>query len=89
MARFLRFGILSIAKHSSVVDQCPAYPMCDASTRATIDDDNGSARSNGNISTVSFVVGGALLLGGVILVLTAPRARHDTIAARPFELQFR
>lgn len=83
------FGILSIAKHSSVVDQCPAYPTCDASARSAIDDDNGSARTFGNISTVSFVVGGALLLGGVLLVLTAPRARHDTIGARPFEIQFR
>lgn len=71
------FGILSIAKHSSVVDRCPAYPTCDASERAVIDNENGSARTAGNVSTVAFVAGGALLVGGMLLVLTAPSARRE------------
>lgn len=79
------FGILSIAKHSSVVDQCPAYPTCNPFARAAIDDENGSARTAGNLSTVSFVVGGALLLSGVLLVLTAPSARRDALATRQLQ----
>ncbi len=75
------FGILSLTKHSSVVDRCPAYPTCDPSSRSAIDDDNASARTSGNVSTVSFIVGGALLIGGVLLVLTAPSARGEASRA--------
>ncbi|MBS2013729.1 MAG: tetratricopeptide repeat protein [Deltaproteobacteria bacterium] len=72
------FGILSIARHGDVVDRCPTYPTCSAADRANIDADNRSAQSAGDVSTVAFVVGGALLVGGAILVLTAPNARRET-----------
>lgn len=75
------FGILSLTKHSSVVDRCPGYPMCDPSVRSSIEDDNSSARTSGTVSTISFIAGGALLLGGVLLVLTAPRTRREASRA--------
>jgi hypothetical protein len=71
------FGLRSIAKHSDYESLCRGG-ACQAAAGPLHD----QAVSAGNASTVAFIVGGALVAGGVILWLTAPRARADAPSAR-------
>ncbi|HWU90052.1 MAG TPA: hypothetical protein VN253_22470, partial [Kofleriaceae bacterium] len=48
--------------------------------QAKVDD----ARSAANLSTVGFVAGGALVVTGVILYVTAPKAERRAVAVAPF-----
>ena len=74
------FGVdaSSKATKSNAGGHCDAANFCDATGLSLRHDAIGSA----TISTVSFLVGGALLAGGAILVLTAP-ARSAPAAAGP------
>jgi len=65
------FGALSASDHGSLKDKCPAYPTCNASQRAELDDLNDSARTKGTIATAAVIPGAVLLVAGVVLVLTA------------------
>lgn len=67
-------GALSAADHGELVDQCPLYPTCAAPRRAELDALNASASRKGDVATVMFVGGAALVVTGVVLILTAPRA---------------
>lgn len=67
------FGILSLSKHQSVLDRCPTYPTCDASARPAVEDSNSSASAMGNVATVGFIAGAALLVTGIALLVTTPR----------------
>jgi hypothetical protein len=64
------FGVDAASKagKSNADGHCDAANFCDTTGLGLRHDAIGSA----TISTVSFVVGGALLAGGVVLVLTAP-----------------
>ena len=67
------FGALAIAKNSSSKDTCDANNVCDAGGKSLRDD----ARTFGDVSTVAFIAGGALLATGAILLLTAPKASAE------------
>jgi hypothetical protein len=71
------FGLRSIAKHSDYESLCHAG-SCQAAAGPLHD----QAVSAGNVSTVTFTVGGALAAGGVVLWLLAPRASSDASASR-------
>lgn len=64
------FGVQAISKNSSSKDHClPSAPnLCDA----TGVDLRHQTKTAMTISTVGFAVGGAALVGGVVLFLTAP-----------------
>jgi hypothetical protein len=64
------FGIISISKNNEADRECtpPGYTRCSAKG---IDAGN-SATSAGNISTIAFIAGGALVAGGLTLYFTAP-----------------
>jgi hypothetical protein len=64
------FGVLSIAKASEADDKCapPDRKLCTPEGKAAGDE----AITRGNISTIGFIVGGALVVGGVALYFTAP-----------------
>ena len=67
------FGILASSKWSASKRDCSAPPQsCDYHQRALTEHDDAS--TFGDISTVAFVAGGALLATGVVLELTAPRS---------------
>ncbi len=66
------FGVLAFSKHAEADRECkpPDFRLCTAAGVAAGED----SRMFGNVSTAAFVVGGALLAGGVALYLTAPKA---------------
>ena len=53
-----------------------------AAAQTQVDD----ARSAGNVSTLMFVAGGALVAGGIVLVVTAPKTEKP-IAVSPLALR--
>jgi hypothetical protein len=65
------FGARTLSQKSTVDAHC-AGSFCDDDGLAA----NDRAKSAATISTISFIAGAALIAGGVVLVLTAPRASH-------------
>jgi hypothetical protein len=70
-------GILTITKNHQA-SACPSDGPC--ASAAAVDASN-SARTLGDVSTASFIAGGALLAGGVLVYLLAPREEHKTTPA--------
>ena len=71
------FGLRSISKHSDYASLCSG-DVCAPSAGPLHDD----AVAAGNASTVAFVVGGALVAGGVLLWFTAPKAGSPAAGLR-------
>lgn len=68
------FGINSLAQRSQAKDHCTSNNVCDAKGV----DYRNSAIKSGDISTVTTIAGAGALLGGIVLVLTAPKSpRHE------------
>lgn len=65
------FGLRTSSKWKEAKTHCNTSYECDA-TGVDLTD---QARSSGNIATLGFVAGGALLIGGVVLFLTAPSGK--------------
>jgi Tetratricopeptide repeat len=68
------FGLRATSKWSDAQAVCTDYPY-GCGTDGT--DLRASARSAGNVSTIAFVAGGALLATGVVLYLTAPSKKES------------
>lgn len=64
------FGINSLAQRQNAKDHCAANNVCDA--RGV--DYRSAAMKSGDISTVTTIAGAGALLGGIVLVLTAPKS---------------
>jgi hypothetical protein len=62
------FGIDAMSKFGSSAQYCYPKNQCLPEGSAYRDD----ARSSGNISTIAFIAGGAAVVAGLLLVLTAP-----------------
>jgi hypothetical protein len=80
------FGLVSKSKHDDAQARCtegPSGKVCDAEGLAL----DGEATSAGNLSTVAFVAGGALVATGLVLWFTAPRTdtapKSGSIAIAP------
>ncbi len=79
------FGLRTLSEKSTVDEHCVGSRCDDAGLRA-----NDDAKQAATLSTVTFVVGGAAVITGVVLLLTvrptaaprAPRAARATPAAR-------
>lgn len=78
------FGLRTSSTWSEAQTHCRGID-CDA----TGVDLANQARSSGNISTVAFVAGGALLAGGAVLYFTAPRDPARAGAAPPAQARVR
>ena len=63
------FGLSSIGKRNESRSHC-VVDQCDADGVGLRDD----AIRNGNIATIATIAGGAAVVGGLVLVLTAPKA---------------
>jgi hypothetical protein len=73
---------LAAAKHSSLLAQCPTG-LCPLSLQPKVQPDIDTYRTLGGVAVGGWVAGGALAVGGVILTLTAPRAKTDAAAVSP------
>jgi hypothetical protein len=68
------FGLVAASDKSDLEALCPRYPTCPgANANAARDADDALAR-NATISTVGFVVGGALIVSGAALYFFGPRS---------------
>ena len=67
------FGLRASSKNTEAAAHCLGDKYCDGAG-LRLDD---AGRSAGAISTVAFVAGGAALIGGAIVFLTAPAARSS------------
>lgn len=70
------FGLKSMGAKSDSRDHCVGN-ACDATGVASRDD----ARSFGNVATIATIAGGALLVGGLVTVLTAPSTTSEKRSA--------
>lgn len=68
-------GLMAIGKKNDAKDVCPDDGAC--ASRAAVDAAD-SARTLGTVSTIGVIAGGALLVGGAALALTAPRHPRRT-----------
>lgn len=72
------FGAMALGKKSDAAGQCTAdLRVCSTPGKALVDE----AKSDGMVSTVTFIAGGALLVGGVVLFLVAPRGTESKVQA--------
>jgi len=69
------FGGLTFSAWGSAHTACPTNKNCDAQAVS----DRSSSVTDGTVSTAAFIVGGALLAGGVALYLLAPKAHEATV----------
>ncbi|MBX3206564.1 MAG: hypothetical protein KF764_15940 [Labilithrix sp.] len=66
------FGILTLDRKKSIENACGGTVLNCAAPAGSLDAETESAKTAAAISTVSLAVGGAALLGGAALYLTAP-----------------
>lgn len=76
------FGILTLDKKKTIESQCGGSVGNCAAPNHSLDGARESADTMAAISTVSFIVGGAALLGGAALYLTAPSANAPRTGLR-------
>jgi hypothetical protein len=70
------FGLVATGKESDSQKLCPTTATtCGSSSGIQENDD---AKTQATLSTVAFVAGGALVVAGAVLYLTAPKARPAT-----------
>ena len=71
------FGLVANSTYHDAVSNCPTSSTCNS------DGVNGgsSAHTQAAVSTVAFIAGGALLAGGVVLYLTAPKGNAVSVQA--------
>jgi hypothetical protein len=75
-------GLHALSKRSDAEGKCEIYPSrCSPDATAA----NDEAQKFATISTISLVAGGVLVVGGLVLVLIAPK-KADVRAALPFVL---
>ncbi len=63
------FGVLTGSATSQQKNDCPSSASCP--NHAQAQSDHSTAVTDGTISTVSFIAGGALLAGGIVLYVVA------------------
>jgi hypothetical protein len=74
-------GGLTLAKKSTITANCSGT-VCNHDGKAAAD----SARTTGLVSTIGFAAGGAALVTGVVLLLTAPKKSDEKSARYDVEI---
>jgi hypothetical protein len=75
-------GGLALGKHGDIMKSCPEG-HCPPDQKASIQPAIDSYNSMRTISTIGFIAGGALAATGVVLMLTAPKAKTTQAAITP------
>jgi hypothetical protein len=68
------FGLLTLDQKHSLQSQCGGTTSACTAPRGSLEPERESAKTEAAISTASFAIGGAMLLGGTAIYLTAPSA---------------
>jgi hypothetical protein len=68
------FGLMTLSQKSQQQSACATPTSCTSSGHAQALDDHSTGMTDSTISTVGFIAGGALLVGGAVLFLTAGHA---------------
>lgn len=71
-------GVLAITEHSTLSDECNSDKECPEDMQGTLDD----YRTFGDVSTVTFIVGGILAAGGVTLLIVGASSGGDEVGGR-------
>jgi hypothetical protein len=66
------FGLMSISQKNQQQSACGSTPSCTGTDHAQAVSDHASAVTDGLVSTVGIVAGGALLVGGAVLFFAVP-----------------
>jgi hypothetical protein len=74
------FGLLAKSKNDQALQNCRTATLCNSTGLSLTDD----AKSAATVSTVAFIAGGALVAGGFVLWLTAPRSSRTGMRVSPF-----
>lgn len=74
------FGVLTAGAISQQKSDCASAQLCPRPAQAAAD--HATWTTDGNLATVAFVAGGALIAGGVVLYLTGHRVVEQTVASR-------
>ena len=69
------FGLRTLSDKSTVDEHCAGSHCDDAGLRA-----NDAAKDSATLSTIAFIVGGAVLATGIVLLVTTPRTRSVAAA---------
>jgi hypothetical protein len=67
-------GGLALSKHASLLKTCPDG-HCPKGSEAANESAVNSYKTMGTISTIGFIAGGVLAATGIVLVVTAPKAK--------------
>ena len=67
------FGLVTLNRKTELAVACGGDPDHCRGSQAQVESIRSSAASSATLSTLGFVAGGALLAGGVVVALTAPR----------------
>jgi hypothetical protein len=76
------FGAMTISAWSNSKNECSASTAAQCPNHAQAVSDHDSAVSDGLVSTIAFVAGGAALVAGAVLYFTAPRATGSQVGLR-------
>jgi hypothetical protein len=66
------FGVLALGAKSDLEARCPQYPSCPRGSETEVHEADDRAHRLGDASTISFAIGGALVVTGAVLFLVAP-----------------
>jgi hypothetical protein len=76
------FGVIARGRYSDAKDICGGdIDACDPARLGDAQDKVDAARSAGTISTITMIAGGAALVTGVVLILTAPSTKRGVAIA--------
>lgn len=77
------FALVAMNKDSDADEVCEEDTTCSTEEGVTLSED---ARAAGNVATVGYLVGGAALVGALVLYLTAPSGSSDETASSGLRL---
>jgi hypothetical protein len=72
------FGVIARSRYNDAQDICGGdIDVCNVDRLEEAQDKVDTARSAGNIATITLIAGGAALVTGVVLIVTAPKASRS------------
>jgi hypothetical protein len=78
------FGVIAKSRNDDAKDICGGdIDACDPARLADAQDKVDGARKAGNLSTVGFIAGGAAVVTGIVLFVTAPKSTKRQLSILP------